>query len=99
MSPDSDVLNEWRWREQFDACDDFRLRLFGHGNRQGFHGSEGVRVSGTTRSKDKAAALRGQGIDAFVFDGEVLDEELSEAMQEATHLVQSIAPREKSAIR
>ncbi|CDM56060.1 MULTISPECIES: SDR family oxidoreductase [Rhizobium] len=56
--------------------------------------ADGVRVSGTTRSNDKAAALRGQGIDAFVFDGEVLDKELSEAMQDATHLVQSIAPRE-----
>ena len=56
--------------------------------------ADGARVSGTTRSEDKAAALRGQGIDAFVFDGDVLDEKLSEAMRGATHLVQSIAPRD-----
>jgi nucleoside-diphosphate-sugar epimerase len=56
--------------------------------------ADGARVSGTTRSEDKTAALRGQGIDAFVFDGDVLDEKLSEAMRGATHLVQSIAPRD-----
>ncbi|WP_018855189.1 SDR family oxidoreductase [Rhizobium sp. 42MFCr.1] len=56
--------------------------------------ADGARVSGTTRSEDKAAALRGQGIDAFVFDGDALDEKLSEAMRGATHLVQSIAPRD-----
>ncbi len=56
--------------------------------------ADGARVSGTTRSEDKAAVLRGQGIDAFVFDGDVLDEKLIEAMRGVTHLVQSIAPRD-----
>ncbi|KQV84234.1 SDR family oxidoreductase [Rhizobium sp. Root1220] len=56
--------------------------------------AEGFRVSGTTRSPEKAAILREQGIDAFVFDGEIIDEALIAAMKSATHLVQSIAPRE-----
>jgi len=56
--------------------------------------ADGARVSGTTRSEDKAALLRSQGIDAFVFDGDVLDERLGKAMESATHLVQSIAPRD-----
>ncbi|WP_160007252.1 SDR family oxidoreductase [Rhizobium sp. 18055] len=56
--------------------------------------ADGFRVSGTTRSEDKAAALRAQGIEAFVFDGEHLDDTLRDAMQSATHLVQSIAPRD-----
>jgi nucleoside-diphosphate-sugar epimerase len=56
--------------------------------------ADGFRVSGTTRSEDKAAALRAQGIEAFVFDGEHLDDTLRDAMRSATHLVQSIAPRD-----
>jgi nucleoside-diphosphate-sugar epimerase len=56
--------------------------------------AQGFRVSGTTRSRDKAAALQAQGIDAVVFDGGVLDEDLLAEMSSATHLVQSIAPRE-----
>ncbi|SCB38878.1 Nucleoside-diphosphate-sugar epimerase [Rhizobium multihospitium] len=52
----------------------------------------GVRITGTTRSADKAELLTREGIEAFVFDGETLDPALSEAMQTATHLVQSIAP-------
>ena len=56
--------------------------------------ADGFRVSGTTRSQDKAEALRAQGIEAFVFDGETLDATLADAMRSATHLVQSIAPRE-----
>jgi nucleoside-diphosphate-sugar epimerase len=56
--------------------------------------ADGFRVSGTTRSEDKATALRTQGIEAFVFDGEHLDDTLRDAMRSATHLVQSIAPRD-----
>lgn len=56
--------------------------------------AEGFRVSGTTRSEEKAAALRAEGIEAFVFDGETLDDALLGAINSATHLVQSIAPRE-----
>ncbi|MBX4940116.1 SDR family oxidoreductase [Rhizobium binae] len=53
---------------------------------------EGVRVSGTTRSAEKMEALRRAGIEAFLFDGETIEEELVRALADATHLVQSIAP-------
>ncbi|WP_040676785.1 SDR family oxidoreductase [Rhizobium mesoamericanum] len=56
--------------------------------------ADGVRVTGTTRTHDKAAALCAQGINAFLFDGETLGNDLRAAMRDTTHLVQSIAPRE-----
>lgn len=52
----------------------------------------GAQVSGTTRSPDKAAALGAEGIGAFVFDGMELPEELTDALMQVTHLVQSIPP-------
>lgn len=52
----------------------------------------GARLSGTTRSSEKAASLQSDGIEAFVFDGETIDAALLDAMKSATHLVQSIAP-------
>jgi len=52
----------------------------------------GAQVSGTTRSRDKAAALGAEGIGAFVFDGMELPEELTAALLQVTHLVQSIPP-------
>ncbi|AJC77591.1 NAD-dependent nucleoside-diphosphate-sugar epimerase protein [Rhizobium etli bv. phaseoli str. IE4803] len=51
-----------------------------------------VRVSGTTRSADKMEGLRAGGIDAFLFDGETMDDDLCRALESVTHLVQSIAP-------
>lgn len=51
-----------------------------------------VRVSGTTRSADKMEGLRAGGIDAFLFDGETMDDDLRRALESVTHLVQSIAP-------
>ncbi|OWO96976.1 NAD(P)-dependent oxidoreductase [Rhizobium esperanzae] len=54
--------------------------------------SQGVRVSGTTRSAEKLEALRANGIEAFLFDGETMGDELSRALESVTHLVQSIAP-------
>ncbi|PDT08122.1 SDR family oxidoreductase [Rhizobium sp. M1] len=56
-----------------------------------FAGQDG-RVSGTTRSADKMEGLRAGGIDAFLFDGETMDEDLGRALESVTHLVQSIAP-------
>ncbi|EJT03071.1 SDR family oxidoreductase [Rhizobium sp. CCGE 510] len=53
---------------------------------------DGVRISGTTRSTDKMEALRQNGVEAFLFDGEILDDELRRALADVTHLVQSIAP-------
>lgn len=49
-------------------------------------------VVGTTRSAERLAALATQGVKGLVFDGETLDPTLLEAMRNATHLVQSIAP-------
>jgi nucleoside-diphosphate-sugar epimerase len=56
--------------------------------------AQGFSVTGTTRSPDKAAALRTLGIDGLVFDGDVLEPGALASMTSATHLVQSIAPRE-----
>ncbi|MGO7207813.1 NAD(P)-dependent oxidoreductase, partial [Rhizobium ruizarguesonis] len=53
---------------------------------------DGVRVSGTTRSPDKIDALRENGIEAFLFDGESMEEGLRRALDGVTHPVQSIAP-------
>ncbi|ANL45091.1 NAD-dependent nucleoside-diphosphate-sugar epimerase protein [Rhizobium phaseoli] len=52
-----------------------------------------MRVSGTTRSAEKVEALRANGIEAFRFDGETMEDGLSRALVDVTHLVQSIAPR------
>jgi nucleoside-diphosphate-sugar epimerase len=56
-----------------------------------FAGS-GNRIAGTTRSPEKAALLRQEGIEAFLFDGDTLSEPLRQEMAAATHLVHSIAP-------
>lgn len=56
--------------------------------------AEGASVGGTTRSRDKRDQLHAAGIDGHIFDGESLSPELMAAMHGATHLVQSIAPRE-----
>ena len=53
---------------------------------------QGVRVSGTTRSAEKVEALRANGIEAFLFDGETMGDGLRRALVDVTHLVQSIAP-------
>ncbi|ARM86689.1 NAD-dependent nucleoside-diphosphate-sugar epimerase protein [Rhizobium sp. CIAT894] len=53
---------------------------------------DGVRISGTTRSAEKMDALGQAGIEAYLFDGETLDEGLIQALADVTHLVQSIAP-------
>ncbi|TCL72099.1 SDR family oxidoreductase [Rhizobium sp. BK251] len=56
---------------------------------------DGARISGTTRSAEKLESLEKEGIDGFLFDGEVIGDELRQAMASATHLVQSIAPGSK----
>lgn len=49
-------------------------------------------VSGTTRSAEKAEALRALGIEPIVYDGETPSQALAADMARATHVVQSIAP-------
>jgi nucleoside-diphosphate-sugar epimerase len=51
-------------------------------------------ISGTTRSKEKAAALSARGIDALVFDGVTVSAAVAAAVNQATHIVMSIAPGE-----
>ena len=51
-----------------------------------------TRILGTTRSADRLAALRAEGIEAMLFDGETIDAALAAEMAATTHLVQSIAP-------
>ncbi|MCT7665232.1 SDR family NAD(P)-dependent oxidoreductase [Shinella kummerowiae] len=52
----------------------------------------GFTVSGTTRSSEKAEALRTLGIEPILYEGGAISETLAANMARATHLVQSIAP-------
>ena len=52
----------------------------------------GYRVSGTTRSAEKAEALRAIGIEPLILDDSGLSPTLAAALSTTTHLVQSIAP-------
>ncbi|EHS53167.1 NAD-dependent epimerase/dehydratase [Rhizobium sp. PDO1-076] len=49
-------------------------------------------VGGTSRSAEKAEALRAAGLQPHIYDGQVLSDELMQALAGVTHLVQSIAP-------
>ncbi|AOF91142.1 SDR family oxidoreductase [Sinorhizobium sp. RAC02] len=52
----------------------------------------GFSVAGTTRSAEKAEALRALGVEPILYDGGAISEALAADMARATHLVQSIAP-------
>lgn len=49
-------------------------------------------ISGTTRSEDRISNLQCLAIAPFIFDGEVISEDLRAELQSVTHLLQSIAP-------
>lgn len=51
-------------------------------------------AGGTTRSPESAARLRAIDVEPFIFDGQTISPELSEALKTATRLVASIAPGE-----
>ena len=78
---------------------DSRIFIFGLGYSAGAFARR-VRgrvaaLSGTVRTRERAAALRAEGIEAFVFDGDaaaVADAAIADALARATHLVPSIAP-------
>jgi hypothetical protein len=53
---------------------------------------EAARLSGTTRSVEKMAALTENRIEPFLFDGNAMSEALLWELKSVTHLVQSIAP-------
>mgnify|MGYP001793635255 FL=1 len=51
-------------------------------------------IGGTTRSAEKADALRESGIEPFIFDGETPGDGTADALSSATHVLVSIAPNE-----
>jgi len=55
--------------------------------------AKGETITGTTRSPEKAEALRAQGIAPLIFDGTAVSPEMDAALRETTHLVMSAAPR------
>lgn len=54
----------------------------------------GAHAAGTTRAADKARDLEAEGIDALLFDGESVSDQLADALSRTTHLVVSIQPDE-----
>ena len=55
-------------------------------------GQESVEASGTVREADKAQALRRNGVEAFVFDGQRADSAMAPRLAQAEALLVSIAP-------
>lgn len=51
-------------------------------------------IGGTTRSEEKAEALKDMGVAPFLFNGEDQGDGIAEALQTATHVLVSIAPNE-----
>ncbi|GAB2185976.1 NAD-dependent epimerase/dehydratase family protein [Roseibium sp. LAB1] len=51
-------------------------------------------IGGTTRSAEKADALRDIGVDPFLFDGDTQGAGIADALKQATHVLVSIAPNE-----
>ncbi|HEX8665272.1 MAG TPA: SDR family oxidoreductase [Beijerinckiaceae bacterium] len=51
-------------------------------------------IAGTATSEDKAAALRAEGIEAFVFDGETVDPRIADALARADTFLVSVPPDE-----
>ncbi len=57
-------------------------------------GPEADHVAGTTRSAEKADALRAAGIEPLLFDGSAIDRSLAARVKDCTHMVVSIAPND-----
>ena len=51
-------------------------------------------IGGTTRSAEKAEALKDQGIEPFLFDGTTKGDGIADALKSATHILVSIAPND-----
>ena len=51
-------------------------------------------IAGTTRSTEKATILKNDGIRAYIYEGEMKTSEISNAIQNSTHLLISIAPNQ-----
>jgi nucleoside-diphosphate-sugar epimerase len=79
-----------------DASATMRLFCFGYGYSaaalaDSLRGTT-TRIAGTVREADKAAALAGNGIAAFVFDGTAPLARVDEALRGTTHLLISAPP-------
>jgi hypothetical protein len=87
----------WRQitRPPWNSCMTDRFFVFGAGySGKAFAAANatGVRIAGTTRSPEKFDALRNTGIAPILFDGSDLGGEISDELQQTTHLIISIAP-------
>ncbi len=51
-------------------------------------------IGGTTRSAEKAEALKEMGVEPFIFDGTAKGDGIADALRSATHVLVSIAPDE-----
>ena len=73
-----------------------RLFVFGLGYSAGafarYMRAKGAAVAGTVRTAEKAARLRAEGIEAFVFDGAAPGEGVAAALAASTDLLVSIGP-------
>lgn len=56
---------------------------------------EGWRVAGTARSEKALQSIRGFGAEATLFDGRASNPEAAELLQQSTHLLVSIPPRDE----
>jgi len=54
--------------------------------------AQGWNIAGTVRTPEKAAALRDEGVDAVVFDGNAPGDDVSRALDGADHVAISIPP-------
>ena len=55
-----------------------------------------IEASGTARSEERVAALRAEGVEAYIFEGARADPGLNPALRRADAIVVSISPREGS---
>ena len=51
-------------------------------------------IAGTTRSAEKVAILKKDGISAYIYDGDTKTSEISNTLRNSTHLLISIAPNQ-----
>lgn len=54
--------------------------------------AKGWAISGTATNSEKVAALKRDGYEAFIFDGQMHDPEIVEALNNSTHMLLSIPP-------
>lgn len=57
--------------------------------------AEAAHIAGTTRTAEKADALRDAGIEPLLFDGSTVTPDLAAVLNRCTHLIISIAPGEQ----